>query len=224
MVVPTRRVENKASEEIVLVVTGEGSGVLEAFAKQVGVAWKVSLARDYAAALGAVERTAPSVAIVGPELGTGLDDGLELCRQLRAVARELCLVLVIPTLSANQRVRALKIGVDDCLPHPVDPEELRALVAARIGAIQRRSDKYRIGVPATVTQRVHELTRSYGLSPREAQILVLVTRGVHPKEAAARLGCGYSTARTHLRRLAKKLGCNGTRDVLVRFFNCDFEA
>lgn len=203
-------------EHAVLVVTPPG-GALEAFARRASERWLVSLVRDRVAALCTWGRAWPTVAVVDLELGAGASDGLELCRELRGVAPGIHLVLVTPLAAARQRVRALELGVDDCMPLPVDSAELCALLAVRLGAAEMRSSAR----PASTAARVQQLARSHRLSPREVQLLLLITRGEHPKEAAARLGCGYSTARTHLRRMAKKLGCSGMREVLVRFFDRD---
>lgn len=197
----------------VLVVSQPG-GALEAFARRASERWEVSLVRDRVAALRSWGRAAPAVAVVELELGAGASDGIELCRELRGVSRGIHLVLVTPLAAARQRVRALELGINDCVPQPVDSDELCALLAVRLGAV----DLPQSARSVSITARVHQLARSHGLSPREVQLLLLVTRGEHPKAAAARLGCGYSTARTHLRRMAKKLGCGGMREVLLRFF------
>jgi DNA-binding CsgD family transcriptional regulator len=66
--------------------------------------------------------------------------------------------------------------------------------------------------------RVHTFGSTYRLSPREHQILDLICRGHHPKAIADLVGCGYASVRTHLRRIYKKVGCSGVRELMVRFF------
>jgi DNA-binding CsgD family transcriptional regulator len=55
----------------------------------------------------------------------------------------------------------------------------------------------------------------YRLSNREQDILLLILKGVHLKEIGSHLGCEYSSVRTHLRRMAKKIGCSGTREIIL---------
>jgi DNA-binding CsgD family transcriptional regulator len=66
--------------------------------------------------------------------------------------------------------------------------------------------------------RVHTFGSTYHLSPREHQILDLICRGHHPKAVASLVGCGYASVRTHLRRIYKKVGCSGVRELMVRLF------
>ena len=71
---------------------------------------------------------------------------------------------------------------------------------------------------AQIGGRVHAFGSAYRLSPREHQILDLICRGHHPKAVANLVGCGYASVRTHLRRIYKKVGCSGVRELMIRFF------
>ena len=64
-------------------------------------------------------------------------DGLEVCRQLRADARTARIPLIMLTAKASEadRVVGLEMGADDYLPKPFSPREL----VARVRAILRRS-------------------------------------------------------------------------------------
>lgn len=68
-----------------------------------------------------------------------------------------------------------------------------------------------------VARHVGQFGRRHRLSTREEQILLRLVLGSHPKVIGESLGCEYETVRTHLRRMQKKLGCGGTRELLVRF-------
>ncbi len=63
------------------------------------------------------------------------DDGLELCRQLRARSA-LPVIMLTARGDATDRIVGLELGADDYLPKPFDPREL----LARIRATLRRSD------------------------------------------------------------------------------------
>ncbi|MEY2931865.1 MAG: hypothetical protein RL033_2614 [Pseudomonadota bacterium] len=67
--------------------------------------------------------------------------------------------------------------------------------------------------------RVNTFGSAYRLSPREHQVLDLICRGHHPKAVAELVGCGYASVRTHLRRIYRKVGCSGVRELMVRFFS-----
>jgi two-component system alkaline phosphatase synthesis response regulator PhoP len=72
-------------------------------------------------------------------------DGLEVCRQLRADARTARIPVIMLTAKASEadRVVGLEMGADDYLPKPFSPREL----VARVRAILRRS-----APPASTTE------------------------------------------------------------------------
>ena len=77
------------------------------------------------------------------------------------------------------------------------------------------------GLPneSDLDRRLRILAEANELSEREQQIIRLLAGGTHPKAIGAHVGCAYSSVRTHLRRAAKKLGCSGTREIVIRFFS-----
>jgi DNA-binding CsgD family transcriptional regulator len=74
-------------------------------------------------------------------------------------------------------------------------------------------------VEGLVAQRVGQFGQRHRLSLREEQIFLRLVLGSHPKAIGASLGCEYGTVRTHIRRMQKKLGCTGMRELLVRFIS-----
>jgi DNA-binding response OmpR family regulator len=82
-----------------------------------------------------VHRLLPDLIILDRRLSDG--DGLELCRQLRALERTRYLPILFLTSknTAIDRVLGLKIGGDDYLSKPFHSEEL----LARVEALMRRS-------------------------------------------------------------------------------------
>lgn len=74
-------------------------------------------------------------------------------------------------------------------------------------------------VQGVVAQRVGQFGHRHRFSVREEQIFLRLVLGSHPKAIGASLGCEYGTVRTHIRRMQKKLGCAGMRELLVRFIS-----
>lgn len=74
------------------------------------------------------------------------------------------------------------------------------------------SERYEVGA------RMQSFCVAHQLSPREGEVLDLVCQGHHPKQVAAMIGAGYASVRTHLRRIYKKVGCSGVRELVVRVF------
>jgi DNA-binding NarL/FixJ family response regulator len=208
----------------VLIVARNGGGLHDLAALR-PPDWRCAVVHDALSAERVRQAAHPPAVVADLELGGGSADGLELCLRLRHESEDLCLILVLSAVSSpRDKLHALSLGVDDCVSLPMAAADLRELIEARVDAIQRRSATQPIdsaGRSELIERRVEEWGRAFRLSARERQILTLVARGAHPKQVAAQLGCGYASVRTHLRRLAQKLGCSGTREVLVRFFGGD---
>jgi len=114
-----------------------------------------------------------------------------------------------------ERVHALEAGVDDCISYDTEVTE----VLARMRAAARRLQLSSLTPTSSELSRgVTDLARAFGLSKREQEVLSLVVGGTHLKEIGAKIGCTYATVRTHVRRLCHKLGCSGTREAIIRFF------
>ena len=67
-----------------------------------------------------------------------------------------------------------------------------------------------------ISGRVQTFGSTYQLSPRERQVLDLICRGHHPKAVGDLIGCAYASVRTHQRRMYKKSGCSGVRELVIR--------
>jgi DNA-binding NarL/FixJ family response regulator len=140
-------------------------------------------------------------------------DGRELCRQVRRLCVNSVLVAVTKRVACADRIEAWKSGVDDCIDDEIGLDELVARVHSILSR-QRAAPLSDQGIDV----KTRQLAVRYRLSRREQEALVLLVRGVHQKEIATHLGCGYATVRTHLRRLCHKLACSSTREVILRFF------
>lgn len=62
------------------------------------------------------------------------------------------------------------------------------------------------------------LTRLYGLSPREREVLALIARGESTKSVAARLGLSTYTVQDHLGNACTKVGVRGRKALLAKLF------
>ena len=59
------------------------------------------------------------------------------------------------------------------------------------------------------------------LSPRELEVLQLMSTGVGTREIAKRLGISYSTVRTHVRSISAKLGATSMVKAVVTAHNLE---
>ena len=56
--------------------------------------------------------------------------------------------------------------------------------------------------------------KRYGISPAECRVLMMLTHGMTPREAADALGISEPTAKTHLQRLFQKTGTDRQADLM----------
>jgi DNA-binding NarL/FixJ family response regulator len=87
---------------------------------------------------------------------------------------------------------------------------IQRLVSARtLAALPRRSD-LASATPAPPPGRTHPLT------PREAQVLELMAKGLDNRSIADRLGIAYTTVRGHVREVIGKLGARSRLHAVAR--------
>jgi DNA-binding CsgD family transcriptional regulator len=61
-----------------------------------------------------------------------------------------------------------------------------------------------------------ELQERFGLTPREAEVALLLARGASNEEAGEALGISPHTVRTHAQRLFRKLGIHSRKALALR--------
>ncbi|KAA5542715.1 response regulator transcription factor [Roseiconus nitratireducens] len=124
--------------------------------------------------------------------------GLDLQQEL--VARKVDLPIVFMSAHGDipMSVRAIKAGAVDFLPKPVDDQVLLDAVGQAIDAhvLERRANAELSDIHA----RIESLT------PREREVLMLVTEGLINKQIASRLGISLPTVKIHRRHLMEKMG------------------
>src|SRR6266576_3946166 len=140
-------------------------------------------------ALEVVREQTPSLVVL--EVGLPGISGYEVCRELREqFGDDLPIVFVSAVRTESyDRVAGLLVGGDDYLIEPVAPDEL----VIRISRLIRRS----MPLSSTVTSK---------LTPRELDVLRLLTLGMSAKEIAERLVLSPKTVNTHIEHILDKLG------------------
>lgn len=128
-------------------------------------------------------------------------DGIESTRRIRARYDDVE-VVALTSFDDVQRVQAaLEAGASGYLLKDADVEEIAVAVrAAHRGGLQLD--------PAVARRLTESLRRPREpeLTPRELEVLRLLSEGQSNKEIAATLGISERTARTHVSRILAKLG------------------
>jgi FixJ family two-component response regulator len=132
-------------------------------------------------------------------------NGLELQRELVAgIAPPI--IFITGHGDVPSSVRAMKAGAIEFLSKPFDDEELLRAVDAAISmdrsARQRRSE-------------LAELQKHYALlTPREREVLPLVTAGLANKQTAAELGTSEITIGVHRGQIMRKMGARSLAELV----------
>jgi two-component system, LuxR family, response regulator FixJ len=131
-------------------------------------------------------------------------DDVEAVGRLRLHRPELPLIALIAEPSVDLAVAAMKAGADDAMLSPPDTGRLLRNV---LELLHERA-------PASADRMAAEEQGFAQLTPREQEVLQLITSGQSNKEAGRRLGISPRTVEVHRARVMEKLGAKNTADLM----------
>jgi two-component system response regulator FixJ len=153
----------------------------------------------------AMERRRPDVVVANLEQGE--ESGLGILRRVKALRTGTPVVMLANSPQLEEAVMAMKLGATDVLARPIDSELLLTVIRdalrkdVHLGAMQAG------GRPVEV--------RGFSqLTPREREVLQLITNGQSNKEAGRELGISPRTIEVHRARVMEKLGARNTADLM----------
>ncbi|MBO1268966.1 response regulator [Arthrobacter cavernae] len=151
------------------------------------------------AALEAAEEHSPDVVLMDLAMGPGMD-GIEAIKRLRQRNGRQAVIVFTTYDSDADIVRAVDAGAMGYLLKDAAPEEIFAAVR---GAVQGKSV-----MSAPVASRLFQQLRNPDevLTPREAELLSLLTQGLSNRELGKQLFISEATVKTHLAHIYAKLG------------------
>jgi FixJ family two-component response regulator len=133
-------------------------------------------------------------------------NGLDVQVQLTEMGVRLPVVMMTGHGDIPMSVRAMKRGAVDFLPKPFHDQDM---LDAVMSAIER--DRQR----RTVEGDVSQMQQRFGtLSPRELQVMLLVTAGKMNKQIAGDLGISEITAKIHRGAAMRKMGARTLADLV----------
>jgi FixJ family two-component response regulator len=189
---------------IVHVVDDDASmrGALEGLFDTVGLATQTyAAAKDFLATNLADEPGCIVIDIRLPDM-----NGLDFQAQLTKMGVRLPVVMMTGYGDIPMSVRAMKRGAVDFLPKPFHDQDMLDAVMA---AIER--DRERRTVEGDVSQMQQ---RFETLSPRELQVMLLVTEGKMNKQVAGDLGISEITVKIHRGAAMRKMGARTLADLV----------
>jgi FixJ family two-component response regulator len=194
----------KNERAIVHVVDDDASmrGALESLFDSVGLGTQTyAAAGDFLAASLADRPGCIVIDIRLPDM-----NGLDFQAQLSRMGVRLPVVMMTGYGDIPMSVRAMKRGAVDFLPKPFHDQDMLDAVMA---AIER--DRQRRTVDGDVSQLQQRFAT---LSPREQQVMLLVTSGKMNKQVAGDLGISEITVKIHRGAAMRKMGARTLADLV----------
>lgn len=178
-------------------------------------------------ALDMVERYQPHLIIT--DITMPLMDGYELVRQVRRqpAFRLLPVIFLTARINTEERIRGYQLGCDIYLPKPFALEELGAVVRNLLDRSQLIESEWRQRVrtletvldqpqPAPTPEAMQPLASTLDLTPREQEVLSVLSEGLSNIQIGDRLHLSPRTVEKYVSNLLRKTETNN-RAELVRF-------
>ncbi len=134
-------------------------------------------------------------------------DGLQLQDALRARIPHLSIIFITGYGAVTDSVRAMKAGAVDFLEKPVKAELLMEAIHRAVA---------RSGEQKAAAAHIQELKIRYErLTPREREVMALVSAGLLNKQVAAELGTVEKTIKQHRGRIMDKMEAESLADLAL---------
>lgn len=152
-----------------------------------------------------IERKRPDVVVLN--LYVGGSEGLVVLKKIKAMRTGTPVFVISNKDDVETAVGAMKAGATDVITKPIDTERfVRAVREAlrrdvHLGAVQGG-------------RRPIEIRGFNQLTPREREVLQLITNGQSNKEAGRELSISPRTIEVHRARVMEKLGARNTADLM----------
>jgi DNA-binding NarL/FixJ family response regulator len=171
-----------------------------------------STAKD---AMVKIPRLKPEVVLMDIHLPG--ESGIACTARLKAKMPELHVIILTVYKDIELIFQALKAGASGYLLKRAPTDEiLRAIIDVSSGGAPMTSEIARLVVHSFRSSTASNI-QEQGLSPREIEILALLSEGITNKEIAGRLGISAETVRTHLGHIYEKLHVQGRTEAVTKY-------
>ena len=170
-------------------------------------------AEDGAQALAVVESLQPDVVIM--DINIPILNGLQATRKIKSEQPHINVVILTAYDDDEQIYHAIRTGASAYYPKDVSPDHLvevirhvsqGSYVVGEQVMNQRELDKWLNEAVERFGTFLNDMEDKFvPLSPREMEILQLITRGLSNKEIAFTLGISHQTVKNHMTSILRKL-------------------
>ena len=170
-------------------------------------------AEDGAQALAVVESLQPDVVIM--DINIPILNGLQATRKIKSEQPHINVVILTAYDDDEQIYHAIRTGASAYYPKDVSPDHLvevirhvsqGSYVVGKQVMNQRALDKWLNEAVERFGTFLNDMEDKFvPLSPREMEILQLITRGLSNKEIAYTLGISHQTVKNHMTSILRKL-------------------
>jgi len=167
-------------------------------------------------ALEALPGHKPDVVLMDIQLPN--QSGIECTAQLKQLMPDVRIIMVTVYGNPDLIFKALRAGACGYLLKRCTPEELiTAVREVQQGGAPMSREIARKVISHFQPQLAGSPTEVENLSPREREILELITQGLSDKEIADRLGVKHGTVRWHLQHVYDKLQVRSRTEAALKF-------
>jgi len=152
-----------------------------------------------------LERRGPDIVVLNLRLGE--ESGLSLLRRIKAMGKGTPVFMLADYPQLEAAVTAMKLGASDVISKPIDTEHLLTDIREAL-CLNVHLNGMQGG------RRSIEVRGFQQLTPREREVLQLITNGQSNKEAGRALGISPRTIEVHRARVMEKLGARNTADLM----------
>jgi len=132
--------------------------------------------------------------------------GLDLQRELVAAHGLLPIIFITGHGDIPMSVRAMKDGAVDFLPKPVQADQLLHAIESALARAKIANAEH--------DEQAHAQRCFQSLTPREREVMTLVTQGRLNKQIAQELGTVEKTIKVHRARVMKKMKADSLADLV----------
>ncbi|WP_404406240.1 response regulator transcription factor [Pelagibacterium halotolerans] len=167
--------------------------------------FQTAVSLDMTDFLGRFEERKPDVVVLNAIMDGA--SALPVLEEVKALRTGVPVFVISDTSDVGMTVEAMRLGASDVFVKPIDTDRFVRAVRETL-----RRDVH-IGAVRD-GQREVEIRGFTQLTPREREVLQLITNGQSNKEAGRELGISPRTIEVHRARVMEKLGARNTADLI----------